>query len=79
MAKKINIELTPYNAVAILSFLREYFNEETEGDYQFKAMQDATAQYEQEIYAKLSPDLLDDAMQENEVNRLIGKWPKTSK
>jgi len=76
MAKKVIIELEPYNSIAILSFLREYINDETEGDYRFKAIQDAVDEYEQQIYKNVSEKQLEDAIAENEVNKLIGKWPK---
>ena len=76
MAKKVIIELEPYNSIAILSFLREYINDESEGDYRFKAIQDAVDEYEQQIYKNVSEKQLEDAIAENEVNKLIGKWPK---
>lgn len=75
MAKKVTIELTPYDALAILKFCREFVNDDTKGDRRFKAIQDAVDEYENEIYKKLSIEQLDDAIAENEVNFLIGKWP----
>lgn len=75
MAKNVLIELAPYDALAILAFCREYINDETKDDYRFKAIQDAVYNYEQQIYLKVGNDQLDDAIAENETNRLIGKWP----
>ena len=76
MTKNIKIELTPYDALAILKFCREFVNDGTKNDYRFKAIQDAIDEYEKEIYKKLSNEQLDDAIFENEVNRLIGKFPE---
>jgi NH3-dependent NAD+ synthetase len=75
MANKVKLELTPYNAMAILKFCREFINDETKCDYRYKAIQDAVDEYEQQIYDKVSEEQLDDAIAENEVNHLIGKWP----
>jgi hypothetical protein len=72
---KVLIELNPYTALAILSFCREYINDETKGDYRFKAINEAVDEYEAEVCCKISSDQIRDAVAENEVNRLIGKWP----
>ena len=76
MAKNVTIELTPYDALAILKFFREFINDDTKGDYRFKAIEDAVNEYEKQIYKNVSSEQLDDAIAENQVNRLIGKWPK---
>ena len=76
MAKNVTIELTPYDALAILKFCREFINDDTKGDYRFKAIEDAVNEYEKQIYKNVSSEQLDDAIAENQVNRLIGKWPK---
>lgn len=73
--RKVLIELSPYNALAILAFCREYINDETEGDYRVKAIQDAVKEYENEIYKKVGMPQLDDAIAENQVNKVIGKCP----
>ena len=70
---KVKLELSPYNATAILKFCREYINDDVKDDYRFKAICDAVNEFEKEIY-KMSLDQLDDAIQENEVNKIIGKW-----
>jgi len=72
---KLKIELEPYNALAIVSFLREFVNEENANDYRFKAIHDAVAAYESQVYDRLTNEQLDDALRENEVNKLINKWP----
>ena len=73
--EKVKITLTPYTALAILSFCREYVNDEVKGDLKFKAIYDSVAEYESEVYKKLSLDQLEDASVENSVNKLTGKWP----
>lgn len=72
---KLKIELEPYTALALISFLREFVNEENADDFRFKAIHDAVAEYEKQVYDRITPDQLQDAMHENEVNRLTGKWP----
>jgi hypothetical protein len=76
MAKKVKLELTPYNALAIIKFCREFINEDNKDDYRFKAIHEAVDEYEKEIYKNVSIEQLDDAIAENKVNHLIGKWPE---
>ena len=71
----VNIELSPYNALAILCFCHEFLEDQAKDDYRFKAIFDAVHEYEQQIYKKVTEKQLQDAIAENEVNRLIGKWP----
>lgn len=75
MENKVKIELTTYNSLAILKFCREYINDSTQGDIKFQSINDAIDEYEKQIYDNISRDQLDDALQENQVNKLIGKWP----
>jgi hypothetical protein len=76
MAKKVTIELTPYNTLAILSFLREYVNDETKGISEFQAINDAVDEYEKQVYSNISDSQIEDAIAESEVNDLIGKHPE---
>ena len=62
--------------MSILRFLREFINEDISGDYKFKAIQDAVAEYENQIVENITPAQLDDCEYENQVNQLIGKSPK---
>lgn len=75
MASPVTIELTPYNALGILKFCREFINDDNKDDYRFKAIHDAVAEFEEQIYKNVSINQLEDAIAENEVNYLIGKWP----
>ena len=73
---KVKIELTPYNAMSILAFLREWVNDDVKGDYEFKAICEAVDQYEKEVASKMTDEQFDDMHRENVVNQLIGKSPK---
>lgn len=73
--EKIKIELHAYNAFAILSFLREFINENTRDKYGLKALQDAVNEYEWQVLNKSSLQQIEDAIVENKVNILIGKSP----
>ncbi|MBP7400482.1 MAG: hypothetical protein KA954_12900 [Chitinophagales bacterium] len=72
---KVSIELTPYNALSILAFCREWINEDTKGWEKFKAINEAVDAYESEIYLKVNNDHLDDAEAENLLNELFGRCP----
>lgn len=76
MPDKLNIELSTYDAVAIMSFCQEYFNEDNKHVPQYRAMHEAINRMEVEIYSKVTLDQAKDCMQESEVNQLIGKSPK---
>ncbi len=73
---KVTLELTPYNAMTILKFLREFVNEDLVDDYQFTAIKEAVAEYEKQIYKKITLTMLDEVDKENAVNQLIGKSPR---
>lgn len=75
---KAKIELTPYDALAIYSFLREYINESTQDDQEFTAINNAVNAYEKEINDKITYEQLTDALAENEVNKLLKKCPSNS-
>lgn len=75
MIEKVKIELTPYNSLAILKFCREFINDENKDDYIFQPIHEAVNEFEQQVYKKMSPTQLDQAIHENSVNKLIGKFP----
>ena len=79
MASKVNIELRPYDALIIMSFLREYFNDSNKNVPEFASMHETVDNYEQEIYSKISLDHLDDAILESDVNMITGRSPKNTK
>lgn len=72
----VKIEITPYNALTILSFCREFINDDNKDNYMFKAIHEAVQQFENQVYEKIDDTMFEDAMQENQVNQLIGKSPK---
>ena len=73
---KVKIQLTPYNALSIFSFLREFINNENSDEPEFKAIHEAVNQYENEIVKNITEDHIDDFNAENKVNQLIGKSPQ---
>lgn len=76
MSKKVKIELRPYDALGILSFLREYINEKNRHDPKMAAIHETVDAYEKEIYKKVDLDMVEDASVENAVNRLCGRQPE---
>lgn len=73
---KVKIELTPYQALSILSFLREFINEENEEVHEFKAIHECVTAFENQVYQKVTDEMIEDAIAENEVNILIKKVPQ---
>jgi hypothetical protein len=71
----VKIELSPYNALTLLSFMREFVNESNTDDYRLNAIHEAVNQYEKSMTKNITLDQIDDAKVENQVNQLIGKSP----
>lgn len=74
--QKISIELTPFQALAILAFMREFVNDENKEVAELAAIHEAVEAYEQEIYNKVTYEMMEDVEAENEVNFLLGKQPQ---
>ena len=74
--KKVKIELRPYDALGILSFLRECFNDDNRNDKILSATHETVDAYEKEIYKNCDLDMVEDAEVENTVNRLTGRQPE---
>lgn len=74
----IKIELTPYAALSILSFLREYINEDTQHRMEFQAINECVLEYEKEVFKKTDLDHLEDALVENNINKMLGKAPSNA-
>lgn len=72
----VTLELSPYAALEILAFLKEFVNDEMPNEYQFAAIRESVAEYENEIYKKVSNEMLNEALEKNQVYELIGKSPK---
>ena len=72
---KINHELEPYNAITILSFLREFVTNDSCKDYKLKALLESADELEQELGKRLTEEHWEDIISTNQVNQLIGKSP----
>ena len=73
---KVKLELRPYTALAILVFCKEFINDENIDDERLVAIHESVKEYEDEIYKKISPQELEDAILENRVNDLAGRHPE---
>lgn len=73
---KVLIEMNPYNAISILSFCREFINEETCDDYKFQAIKEAVDELEFQLGRHLTDEHWEEINVENSVNQLIGKSPE---
>ena len=76
MPEKVKLELRPYDALAMLCFVKEFINEKNKNDNRFAAIHETVDNYEKEIYKKLSSQQLEDAILENRVNDIAGRHPK---
>ncbi len=72
----VKIELSPYNALTLLSFMREFVNDSCVEDYRLTSLMQAVDQYEKSMSKNITMEQIDDAKAENEVNQLIGKSPQ---
>lgn len=75
LEQKVKIELTPYNALAILSFMREYINDENKHDPELKAIHESVDEFTKQIYTKMTMSQLNAGIFESKVNDMIGKHP----
>jgi len=71
---KVKIEMTPYNALTILSFLKE-FESDLENHPHCKSLKEAINNYEESLCHNMTSSQVDDAKAENAVNQMIGKSP----
>lgn len=70
---KVPIELSPYDALQILTFL-----EELKPDMKhrhFDSLKESIQNYSDEVYTKIRIDQVDDAKAERAVNQLLNKEP----
>lgn len=69
---KVPIELTPYDAITILSFLREF-------DYtthpHLKSLGEVVQRFEDEVCNVIDDEHLEDCKAETKVNQLLDKTP----
>lgn len=78
MVSKVKIELRPYDALAILTFCREYINDSNKHNPWFTAIHEAVSNYEEEIFNNLSTEQLADAKLECNVNYIADRHPPKS-
>lgn len=76
--KKIIIELTPYTALAIHSFLSE-FEPEMNADKKWQSLKDAHEEFKNEFFKKASNEQIDDAIAEARVHELLERSPTACK
>jgi hypothetical protein len=72
MTKKIKIELSPYNALEILKFCREFINDENKGVPGLKGIHEAIGEYERQVYVNISEEQLEDAINTNNLLKPFG-------
>lgn len=72
---KVSIEMKPYNAITVLSFCREFVNEDTCNEYRFQAIKEAVDELEQQLGRHLTDEQREEIRAEHQVNQLIGKSP----
>lgn len=75
MVGKVKIELTPYNAATIFSFLREFIEEDADVPYKLVALKSAIDEYCNEFFENITEEQFEDYKKENEINQIIGKSP----
>jgi len=72
---KINISLTPYNALVILRFVREFVPMGEQEQQKLKSLADAIDAYQEEIVNKCSHAQLNDAFAEGAMHEMLGNAP----
>lgn len=78
--REIEIKISAYSAVNILSFLREFINAEELGeDYQFATIQESVDAYELEVLCKVNEADWEEIRAQVAIDRLIGKVPQNKK
>jgi hypothetical protein len=78
MNRKIHISLTPYAALNILSFLREYINDDLVGA-EFQTIRENVDEFEREVANKVTSADVEAATHELAIDRLIGKVPDNNR
>ncbi len=79
MSKLVKLSLRPYTALAILSFMREYINDENKSDHRLKAIHEACDEYQQQITENITDDQIEDAKLELHVNYITNRHPPSKK
>lgn len=74
--KKVKVELTPYNGLEILSFMREFINDDIKHDPALTSIRAAVDEFEASLTKNITNDQITDAQAENQVNQLLGRSPE---
>ena len=74
--QKVKIELRPYDALQILTFLREFVNDGNKNIRQFAAIHEGVNAFESEVYKNCTTDMVKDAELELSINTLTQRVPK---
>ena len=74
--EKVKIELRPYDALQILTFLREFINEENKNLKEFAAIHESVNAYESQVYDNCTEEMVRGAELELSVNTLTQRVPK---
>lgn len=72
--KKLNIELTAYEALTLLKFLTE-FKKEMEGIKKLTHLKNCVETFESEVKKKIPLDVMDEVIAELTVNQEFGLEP----
>ncbi len=76
---KIPVQLSPYNALTLLSFLWEFIPDKANVPYKLTALKEAIDEYSDQIFLNITEEQFEDYKKENEINQLIGKSPKSQR
>ena len=73
--EKVKIELSPHHACTLKFFLRLFINKWTKRYKRMKTINEAVESYEKELLKNITPEQVDEAMNEAEINRILGYQP----
>lgn len=73
MTDNVPIELTPYQALTLMTFFEAM--KDAIAEQQYGALRDAIKAFEDQLTAKIRIDQIDDAKAERAINELFGREP----
>lgn len=71
----MKIEISPYTAISLVGFLREFVKDDENVPYHLRAITDCVNEFEAQVRSNITPEELEEAISEMKVNDLIGKTP----
>lgn len=72
---KIVVSISAYSAISVLSFCREFINDDLSDEYQFEAIKEAVKELEETVAMQLTDEHWEEIHQTSQLNQLIGKEP----